>query len=341
MPLISTLPRRDNPATGADFRSCLHVDLEEGAHEILLERWNKFIEFSPSSISTLFADYFDQGFRLAIKRGLKHFKTSQRGTELEFTLCIPGQERTAFQTHAYDFGEDQPELIVSEIKLPKEMRGKGLGTRLDEIFTDLNIALGVRRVSFIAYYDHGAFVWPLNGYHMNMNPKDRLSDVSKVSERVRARISVLENIIPDDVFEQAMRLAQFNSKEDVSRLANMTFDLEGYISSEDFDCYDGFLREALRASFRSIKEMDLFNAHGNANRAAEAIMGNIRFCKERGKVFTLGGFSLIGERLECLVDYDDDKQVHSIFGGDQKFSHSVFASDVPVLTPRVTLEHRI
>lgn len=245
-----------------------------------------------------------------------------------------------FFFNIFDFSDPQKlEIFDSSFVLSKKARGYNWGHKFDVMFTELNLALNIRRYSFKAMYEVGAYVWPLKGYYLkNVSDKD-VKNIKNLSERVTARLNILKDLIPDEIYQTAIDLAQFKKPEDVCTLARMDFDLSDFISVSDLDSYSGYLYEPLKENFLS-NSGELRKRLGNFDSARKSIEETMLFCRDRDRKFLIGKYALVGETIECICDYDDDQQMLEIFGDSHAFLHAEFKSNVPEVRIRPDIGHK-
>jgi hypothetical protein len=331
--LTTTLERNSDRITGEHFRNCSFLDVTDYDLVRILPLWNNSIDFTPKELLKIFERAFDKGFCFKLT-------LETASSNIVFQLFKPNSpiNENYFQ-NTYNFSDpNNLVLIESDVRLEPNARGRNWGHKFDALFVELNVALGVRKYSFDATKENGAYVWPLKGYFMKLETDEDLLKAKTLSLRVLARLGVLENLIPEGVYQEAVKLSQFKDKKDICRLASIDFDLSQCLTIGDFDSRDGHLYDALRKSFYSLSEpKDFVGRWGRFRQAKDSIEGTLLFCRDREKKFTLGKFSLAGECAECVCDYDDDYQTHKIFGNGDIFQYTKYKSSQP--THVVKLPH--
>lgn len=329
MPLVTTLQLRTGDVTERDFRDFSALDVTDYDLKKIIALWNSSINFTPHELFKIFQPAFQEGFRLKLN--------FEKESDLPiFSIYKPNsRENENHFSNYYDFSDSkQVVLEISDVRFEEDLRGKGWGHKLDAIFTELNVALGIRKYTFGAMFENGAHIWPFKGYPMHLNPELDNRKPENVSKRVTDRLKPLKGIIPQDVYDRAIKLADFKNPRDVCKLARMNFDLSSYITLTlggiilDSQNLNDYFRGLTQSSWIRFKTLT-----GNLEEA-------ISFCTQRGRIFTLGKYTLVGETIECVCDHDDDQQMHEIYGDGNIFRHTKFTSSVPDHRSRYGLDHK-
>jgi hypothetical protein len=329
MPLVTTLQPRTNKVTEADFRDCSRLDVTDYNLNKIIPLWNASVNFTPQELFKIFQPAFQAGFRLELK--------FEEGSDLPiFSIYKPSlRENENHFSNYYDFSDpEQVVLEISDVRFEENLRGNGWGHKLDAMFTELNVALGIRIYTFGAVFENGAWMWPFKGYPMNLNPELDNRKPENVSKRVMERLRPLKGLIPQYIYDHAIQLAQFKNSRDVCELARMNFDLLPHLTLT----LGGIILESqnLNDYFRDLTQSSWIKFKTLTDNLEEAISFSI----QRDRIFTLGKYTLVGETIECVCDYDDDQQIHEIFGDGSVFRHTKFISSAPDHRPQYGSDHK-
>lgn len=302
MPLISTLPKRVNPVTIADFKAAdgLIYPLETvEVDQSTVDYWNNWIDYTPPQIAGLFSDQIRDGFQLQII-----------SSELGKFIFSLKHDLYGTQEQRYNFNYNLVEY--TDARMDEAIQGRRHGRDITMRFIDLDIALGVRRVLFSAELAVGGYAWARMGYELDKGDAIKIAEVGFLSKTLLSKLAALENVIPKNSFNHAKVYARCSNTDDLYHLTQIGDDLSGYINVEDFED-SGFLLQSLRA---------VFFDEDSALRAADRMKKVTKFCLDKGRPLTIGKLLLIGESWRGRVDYDNDVQMGRIlkYGGESAFS---------------------
>lgn len=317
MPLISTLQKRVNPVTIADFEAVpglKYLSVFPETHQASVNYWNDNIDYTPQQIEQIFKDQLDNGFELEI--------TSDRLGEFLFLLSHPEHGR-----HKQNYNLNYNYVSQSDTRLEKSAQGTKIGRDITMRFIDLDVALGVRRILFSAELAVGGYAWAKMGYELDRGDSGKRLEIDFLSKILLSKLSVLKGVIPSAVSNFAKVYARLSNSDDLYELAQLGEDLSNCINMEDFE-EGGFLLQSLK---------EKFSDEDSALRAADRMKKVVIFCQENSRPLTIGKLLLMGQSWRAVVDYNNDAQMERIlkYGGESTFSQLQQIVQQPSLLKRV------
>lgn len=287
----------------------------------IVQMWNDHIPYTPSEISLLFSDLYVTGLTLTLR--------CNQHNSIDFVFHCPqfdldedeknfGNTSRTFQYQRY--GLPTTDILESYTQIHPQHQGKGLGTVLNDRFTDLDIALGVRRISFTAGMDNGGHAWAKAGYYVDGLQSVRTRSLSR---QLETDLKCLSGILPVPLREAAQPLALIAQHDALFHLAHLDDDLTDLIQPEDLDLgadlYCGFFPHYS------------FHEKGGAQGAAQEMKKVVMFCRSRGKPLTLGKLLLNGKTWDAFANYDDPVQLQRMQenGLNLRFSQQSISTQAP------------